>query len=166
MGIHIITHFIFKINYVIKPGHSVFFLTNTTTVPWPFPHNVITDSHTTMSLLYLATCSGCSLCRVCLSAARSQSAGGARPVSDSLMPVKAKRKKKNTNTSSQDIWSHWFNEKIWVRPINLTLKPIYGFVTHLWARWSFWAAAGCHLPLVWSVWSRCFDPDDEQHAPH
>lgn len=38
--------------------------------------------------LYLATCRGCSLCRVCLSAARSQSAGGARPVSDSLMPVR------------------------------------------------------------------------------
>lgn len=36
---------------------------------------------------YLATCRGCSLCRVCLSAAKSQSAGGARPVSDSLMPA-------------------------------------------------------------------------------
>merc|ERR1719357_2093826 len=40
-----------------------------------------------MILVHLATCSGCSLCRVCLSAARSQRAGGARPVSDSLMPV-------------------------------------------------------------------------------
>lgn len=36
---------------------------------------------------YLATCKGCSLCNVCLSAARSQSAGGARPVSDSLIPT-------------------------------------------------------------------------------
>ena len=35
---------------------------------------------------YLATCRGCSLWRVCLSAARSHSAGGASPVSDSLMP--------------------------------------------------------------------------------
>lgn len=37
--------------------------------------------------VHRATCSGCSFCRVCLSAARSQSAGGAKPVSDSLMPV-------------------------------------------------------------------------------
>ena len=33
------------------------------------------------------TCSGCSLWRVCLSAARSHRAGAAKPVSDSLMPV-------------------------------------------------------------------------------
>lgn len=45
------------------------------------------------SNIYLATCSGCSLCSVCLSAARSQRAGGARPVSDSLMPVQLKKKK-------------------------------------------------------------------------
>lgn len=73
---------------------------------------------------------------------------------------------KKKKTSSQDIWSYWFNEKIWVRPIDLPFKPIHGCVTHLWARWSFWAAVGCHLPLVWSVWSRCFDPDDEQQTPH
>lgn len=41
----------------------------------------------TKYFIYLATCSGCSLCKVCLSAARSQSAGGARPVSDSLIPM-------------------------------------------------------------------------------
>lgn len=35
----------------------------------------------------LKTCRGCSLARFCLSAARSQSAGGASPVSDSLMPA-------------------------------------------------------------------------------
>merc|ERR1719225_515330 len=40
-----------------------------------------------MILVHLATCSGCSDWRLCLSAARSQSAGGARPVSDSLMPA-------------------------------------------------------------------------------
>ena len=155
--------------YFLKPEHAAFVHAksknsqkNTATVPWSFPHNFITDSKCrTMSLLYLATCSGCSLCRVCLSAARSQSAGGARPVSDSLMPVKSIKK-----TSSQDIWSYWLNEKIWVRPIDLPFKPIYGFITHLWARWSFWAAVGCHLPLVWSVWSRCFDPDDKQQTPH
>lgn len=43
------------------------------------------------SNIYLATCSGCSLCSVCLSAARSQRAGGARPVSDSLIPVQLKK---------------------------------------------------------------------------
>lgn len=48
------------------------------------------------SNIYLATCSGCSLCSVCLSAARSQRAGGARPVSDSLMPVQLKKKKSDT----------------------------------------------------------------------
>lgn len=36
---------------------------------------------------HLATCNGCSLWRVCLSAARSHRAGGARPVSDSLIPA-------------------------------------------------------------------------------
>merc|ERR1719288_491397 len=40
-----------------------------------------------MILVHLATWSGCSDCSVCLSAARSHSAGGARPVSDSLMPA-------------------------------------------------------------------------------
>lgn len=34
-----------------------------------------------------ATCKGCSFCKVCLSAAKSQSAGGAKPVSDSFIPV-------------------------------------------------------------------------------
>lgn len=34
-----------------------------------------------------ATCNGCSFCRVCLSAAKSHNAGGANPVSDSLIPV-------------------------------------------------------------------------------
>lgn len=34
-----------------------------------------------------ATCRGCSFCKVCLSAAKSHNAGGAKPVSDSLMPV-------------------------------------------------------------------------------
>lgn len=48
------------------------------------------------SNIYLATCSGCSLCSVCLSAARSQRAGGARPVSDSLMPVQLKKNKSDT----------------------------------------------------------------------
>ena len=38
-------------------------------------------------LVHRATCRGCSFCSVCLSAAKSQSAGGARPVSDSLIPV-------------------------------------------------------------------------------
>lgn len=50
------------------------------------------------SNIYLATCSGCSLCSVCLSAARSQRAGGARPVSDSLMPVQLKKKKNQTQS--------------------------------------------------------------------
>lgn len=45
----------------------------------------------TKYFIYLATCSGCSLCKVCLSAARSQSAGGARPVSDSLIPMISNR---------------------------------------------------------------------------
>lgn len=40
-----------------------------------------------MILVHLATCNGCSFCSVCLSAAKSQSAGGARPVSDSFIPV-------------------------------------------------------------------------------
>lgn len=40
-----------------------------------------------MIFVQRATCKGCSFCKVCLSAARSHSAGGARPVSDSLMPV-------------------------------------------------------------------------------
>lgn len=34
-----------------------------------------------------ATCKGCSFCNVCLSAAKSHKAGGAKPVSDSLIPV-------------------------------------------------------------------------------
>lgn len=33
-----------------------------------------------------ATCNGCSFCKVCLSAARSHNAGGAKPVSDSFIP--------------------------------------------------------------------------------
>lgn len=33
-----------------------------------------------------ATCNGCSFWRVCLSAAKSHSAGGAKPVSDSFIP--------------------------------------------------------------------------------
>merc|ERR1719187_1613275 len=40
-----------------------------------------------MILVQRATCSGCSDWRLCLSAARSQRAGGARPVSDSLIPA-------------------------------------------------------------------------------
>merc|ERR1719410_3224865 len=40
-----------------------------------------------MILVHLATCRGCSDWRLCLSAARSHRAGGARPVSDSLMPA-------------------------------------------------------------------------------
>lgn len=40
-----------------------------------------------MIFVHLATCNGCSFCSVCLSAARSHKAGGAKPVSDSLMPV-------------------------------------------------------------------------------
>ena len=43
------------------------------------------DRNETYSL-QLFTCNGCSLCKVCLSAARSHKAGAARPVSDSLMP--------------------------------------------------------------------------------
>lgn len=35
----------------------------------------------------LSTCNGCSFWRVCLSAVKSQNAGGANPVSDSLIPV-------------------------------------------------------------------------------
>lgn len=38
-------------------------------------------------LVQRATCNGCSFCKVCLSAARSHSAGAASPVSDSLIPV-------------------------------------------------------------------------------
>lgn len=38
-------------------------------------------------LVQRATWSGCSFCKVCLSAAKSHNAGGARPVSDSLIPV-------------------------------------------------------------------------------
>lgn len=38
-------------------------------------------------LVQRATCNGCSFCKVCLSAAKSHKAGGARPVSDSLIPV-------------------------------------------------------------------------------
>merc|ERR1719228_1421647 len=38
-------------------------------------------------LVHRATCKGCSDCKHCLSAARSHSAGGARPVSDSLIPA-------------------------------------------------------------------------------
>lgn len=34
-----------------------------------------------------STCNGCSFWRVCLSAVKSQKAGGANPVSDSLIPV-------------------------------------------------------------------------------
>ena len=34
-------------------------------------------------LVHLATCKGCSDCKVCLSAAKSHSAGGPSPVSDS-----------------------------------------------------------------------------------
>lgn len=40
-----------------------------------------------MILVHRATWSGCSFCSVCLSAAKSQRAGAARPVSLSLMPV-------------------------------------------------------------------------------
>lgn len=40
-----------------------------------------------MILVQRATWSGCSFCRVCLSAAKSHRAGGASPVSDSFMPV-------------------------------------------------------------------------------
>merc|ERR1719356_1035337 len=40
-----------------------------------------------MILVHLATCSGCSDWRLCLSAARSHKAGGASPVSDSLIPA-------------------------------------------------------------------------------
>ena len=40
-----------------------------------------------MIFVHRATCSGCSFWSVCLSAARSQRAGGAKPVSDSLIPV-------------------------------------------------------------------------------
>merc|ERR1719347_2559594 len=40
-----------------------------------------------MILVHLATCKGCSDCKLCLSAAKSQSAGGAKPVSDSLIPA-------------------------------------------------------------------------------
>lgn len=38
-------------------------------------------------LVHLATWRGCSFCRVCLSAAKSHNAGGAKPVSLSLIPV-------------------------------------------------------------------------------
>ena len=40
-----------------------------------------------MIFVHRATCSGCSFSSVCLSAGRSHRAAGARPVSDSLMPV-------------------------------------------------------------------------------
>lgn len=120
--------------------------------------------------LYLATCRGCSLCRVCLSAARSQSAGGARPVSDSLMPVrkhhlnlffKCINTTQHTSSFIQSEAEHVNNQT------SDSFKRIFAFTNHLLARWSFWAAAGCHLPLVWSVWSRCFDPNQkEQQVPH
>lgn len=38
------------------------------------------------------TWSGCSLCKACLSAAKSQRAGGAKPVSDSLIPLNSEKK--------------------------------------------------------------------------
>merc|ERR1719211_884148 len=38
-------------------------------------------------LVHLATCKGCSDCKVCLSAAKSQRAGGPSPVSDSFIPA-------------------------------------------------------------------------------
>lgn len=40
-----------------------------------------------MIFVQRATCKGCSFCNVCLSAAKSHNAGGAKPVSDSLIPV-------------------------------------------------------------------------------
>mmetsp|Transcript_11867 Transcript_11867/g.30986 ORF Transcript_11867/g.30986 Transcript_11867/m.30986 type:complete len:395 (+) Transcript_11867:285-1469(+) len=40
-------------------------------------------------LVHRATCSGCSSCIICLSCTRSHCDGGARPVSDSLMPIVA-----------------------------------------------------------------------------
>jgi len=47
-----------------------------------------------------ATCSGCSLWRACLSAAKSHKAGGARPVSDSFMPDSSLTRFKIVWTSS------------------------------------------------------------------
>lgn len=69
----------------------------------------------------------------------------------------------NTHThnpaSSQNIRSQKFTEKIWIMH-NIRFSIVQH--THLSARWSSWAAAGCHPPLVWSVWSKCFDPEDEE----
>ena len=42
------------------------------------------------------TCNGCSDCKVCLSAAKSHMAGGASPVSDSLIPE-----------VWENIWNHY-----------------------------------------------------------
>lgn len=73
-------------------------------VKWWYKHDIRTHFQLRFmpNGLYLATCRGCSLCRVCLSAARSHSAGGARPVSDSLMPW---------NTNAQPASSQYNSDK-------------------------------------------------------
>merc|ERR1719228_1205390 len=47
----------------------------------------LANCFTLMILVHRATCNGCSDWRLCLSAARSHKAGGASPVSDSLIPA-------------------------------------------------------------------------------
>lgn len=74
------------------PVHSLVLVLLTARWLWPLTSDwLVIDC---CDWIYLATCSGCSLCRVCLSAARSHRAGGARPVSDSLIPVKKRHIKK------------------------------------------------------------------------
>lgn len=97
-------------------------------------HDTLTQLHLRFmaNLLYLATCRGCSLCRVCLSAARSQSAGGARPVSDSLMPLGTNAKPSNQSVL---LWQNLFLLIQWMDYVNqkpeLKLKVICGVNTYL-----------------------------------
>lgn len=57
-----------------------------------------------------------------------------------------------------------------LRTLHLTAllwhKCTSGFVAHPSAHLSSWAAAVCHLPLVWSVWNRYSDPGGEQQTTH
>mmetsp|Transcript_15867 Transcript_15867/g.55383 ORF Transcript_15867/g.55383 Transcript_15867/m.55383 type:complete len:243 (+) Transcript_15867:817-1545(+) len=47
------------------------------------------SSPSSMILVHLATCSGCSSCNICLSETRSHIEGAQRPVSESLMPIRS-----------------------------------------------------------------------------
>lgn len=81
---------------------------------------------------HLATCNGCSLWRVCLSAARSQRAGGASPVSDSLIPAyNTDKVRRQQPTAPSASFTHWEPQTQARRKLFETSKthtPLIGFL--------------------------------------